>query len=414
MSLPGRLEFDLDPAFPATRSLPLRYAPAVLAGHLATEDLLAASQQEGARLIELGEYRGVRLLLLDETTCMKTGTYKSLDGCIATAMCRKLGISRAVFSSGANVGAALTDYAAKTGLESFFFCPAGTIHKLDGALFDRPSAHLIAVEGSDRRVKESARAFAEALDLPLIPRLQWRLLSAACRGLFIAEEIRKRDGRFSWFTQAVCAGYGPIGIYQALRALAAAGQIDRSRIPRLLAVQQAALCPIVRAWSAGQASLAGLGPTDWQAPPIEPSLYNVHPDKTYPMLYEILQAFGGDALAVAEADFDRHAGPFLDMLGRAGIRLTETSVGGKTQYVEKAGLLGGAGTLKAIADGRIAKGETVICALTGGAGPAPRTPAREEYRIPANRPPAEAAQKLASIVKHTSTAAEAPKNTCRF
>jgi len=236
--IPERLALEWDAAYSAGQSVVLRYAPALLRGVLSREDLLACSQKEGLRLLDLGTYRNVRLLLLDETSGMKTGTYKSLDGCIATAMCRKRGIRRVVFSSGSNTGMALTDYAGNAGMESFFFCPTGTLYKLDGKAFDRPGAHLIAVEGLDRRVKKAAGVFAEAIEAPVIPALEWRLLSGACRGLFLAEQMLQLNLSCSWFVQAVCAGFGPIGLFGALDALARAGHMAPSRIPRFMGVQQ--------------------------------------------------------------------------------------------------------------------------------------------------------------------------------
>lgn len=410
MTCPGRFQFPskgrpepsglgdlVDADVPAAQSVALRYAPGLLSDRLAREDLLACSQREGLRMLDLGTYEGVRLFVLDETTGMKTGTYKSLDGCISSAMCRKLGIRRAAFSSGANTGLALTDYAAKIGLESFFFCPTDTLYKLDGGLFERPSAHLIAVDGgaADRRVKEAARLFAEALEIPLIPPLEWRMLSTACRGLFIAEWILAHDHARPWLTQAVCAGYGPIGAYQVLRGLAEAGRLDPGRIPRFMGFQQAALCPMVRAWQAGRSDLAASTSTQWQEHPIEPGLYNARPVQTYPLLYDLLTHCDGDMLAVSRAEFDEHVEEFVRLLKAVGIVPTRIPGPGETQYLERAGLLAGAGTIKAVKDGRIEKGQTVICALTGGAGPMPTAPAEPEYRIRADTSVAQAVRQLA-------------------
>jgi len=115
------MKFTVDERYSAECSVVLRYAPALLDG----TDVLATSRQEGIRILDLGSWRGVNLKLLDESSLMASGTYKSLDGCLSTALCRKEGIQRAVFSSGANAGSALSLYGATTGLESFFFCQSG-------------------------------------------------------------------------------------------------------------------------------------------------------------------------------------------------------------------------------------------------------------------------------------------------
>jgi len=393
--VPERIELNVDGACEAYRSVALRYAPALLDGVLAPDDLRACSRREGIRLLDLGEVDGVRLWAMDETTGMASGTHKSLDGCVTAALCRRLGIARAAFSSGANGGSALTLYGAAAGLETFFFCPAGNLGKLDGALFDRPGAHLVAVEGSDRRVKEACRLFAEAAAVPAVPRLEWRLLSAACRGLFLAEQVIRLGRRFTWLAQSVCAGYGPIGIYRALGALAAGGQLDAATVPRFLGVQQAGLCPMVRAWERGLAHLPPLESTSWREGPIEPVLYNVYPDETYPLVHALLRRWGGDMLAVGHGEFDRHAEVFLRRLEGAGVALTRVGGNGPAGLLEKAGLLAGAGAIKAIRQGTILPGQSVLCALTGGAGPAPTRPARAAFRIGPDVPLPRAVRELA-------------------
>ena len=378
--LPEKLEFRIDEGHPADRSVVLRYAPALLDGTIPRADVQACSRREGMSVVDLGEFRGVQLAVLDETTAMASGTYKSLAGCVSTALCRRRGIARAVFSSGANAGAALTLYGQSIGLESFFFCPAGNIGKLDGALFGRPTAHLVAVEGSDRRVKQAASLFAQRIGAPVIPALSWRMLSAANRGLFLAEQAIRNGRRVDWLVQAVCAGYGPLGTYSALGRLAESGSLDRKRVPRFLGVQQGGLCPIVQAWRQGQAQLPPM-PDHWHEAPIESVLYNTHPDQTYPMIHRLLKTWGGDMIAVDQAHFAGLASEFVSRLGAAGMRLTRVTVDGRSKLLESAGVLAGAGAMLAITEGRISPGQTVLCALTGGGGPAPARPAMPDHRI---------------------------------
>ncbi len=381
MLLPYDMQLVVDDRHTPETSVVLRYASSLLNSLLTREELLATSQLEGLRIVELESYKGVPMLLLDETTCTQTGTYKSLDGCIAAALCRKQGITQAVFSSGANTGVALTDYGTRVGLETFFFCPASTIYKLEGTIFERPGAHLIAVEGHDRHVKLAAELFAKATGIPLIPPLEWRVLSAAFRGFFLAEQILRHNRRFDWFAQTICAGYGPVGIYQVLTTLVRSNELKSSQRPRFLGVQQAGLCPIVRAWENGLTSLPTLESTEWQDRPIEPSLYNLHPDVTYPLLWEILQNCDGKMLAVLAKEFYQYVPIFTSMIENVGIRLTCIDRGGKSQYLECAGLLAGCGVIKAIDGGMIRPEETVLCALTGGAGRLPLRPAQPEWCI---------------------------------
>ena len=378
----NQLRFEVDPSYSSSSRLILRYASALLSNGL-IDAIQLTTQQEGSRILELGEYHGVQLFLLDESSGMKTGTYKSLDGCLTTAICKNSGYKQVAFSSGANTGVALTDYAGKIDLETFFFCPTNTLFKLDGRLFERHGAHLIAIQGQDQRVKEAATLFASFCNIPVIPKMEWRLLSARFRSLFIAESMRQMKHGFDWLGQAVCAGFGPIGVFKTLRELSQSGEIDPQWIPKFLGIQQARVSPIVEAWNNKRDNLASTNFDGSGEPFIEPALYNANPAQTYPLLNEILQVVGGHMMAVRVADFEQYLDDFLELLTKAGIQPTLIRANGKADYIEKAGLLAGTGILKAINDGLIRSGESVLCCLTGGAGPLPEKPAVPEFVIPA-------------------------------
>ena len=399
--------FQINPNYSADVSAPLRYASGLFRDHLSEEEIRAVSLKEGFRAVELESYRGVPLWLLDETTQMRSGTYKSLDGCISTALSKKLGFKQVAFSSGSNAGSALTEYGTRAGLETFFFCPVTTFYKLDGKLFQSKQAHLIAVEGSDQRVKEASKIFSEMADVPLIPRLEWRLLSSGIRGFFIAETMRNREKGFDWFAQAICAGFGPIGIFQALESLADAAAIPRSWIPRFLGIQQAGLSPIATAWADGLSQLKEPEST-WSESSIEPGLYNTNPSQTYPLLYEILNRAGGDVITVRQAEFPSYLEKFVDLLSNAGITLMTIQKGEKKEYLERAGLLAGAGTLKAIDDGGVQAGETVLCSLSGGTRMQPPSTVSPEFHI---REDASLKEQVEDYVKHLhSQATKVPGN----
>ncbi len=377
-------QLRIDDAQPAEQSIALRYADALEPFGLSRRALAATSLREGARILPLGEWRGVALWVADESSRMATGTYKSLDGCVTTALCRSLGLDAMVFSSGANAGVALTRYGARAGLATYFFCPVSTLYKLDAELFDPPSAHLIAVEGHDRRVKQAAQAMADWLDLPVVPQLDWRLLAASLRGLFLAERLRDGE-QFDWLSQSVCAGYGPLGIYRVMHDLVAGGTIDHSSVPRFLGVQQVGLSPIADAWQAGLDALPE--PTDNSArpAPIEPTLYNMHPAATYPQLAATLRDTRGAMQAVTRGDFDRLIETYVAMLRDAGVEPTTFMRDGRMEYLERAGLMGGVGTLRAIEQGVIEPGQRVLCSLTGGAGAAPTSMAQPAHVITESR-----------------------------
>jgi threonine synthase len=371
----------IDSRHSAQNEAVLRYFPQLLSEIIPAELLQRSSIREGFRLTELRPFQNVRLLVLDESSCMQTGTYKSLDGCITTSLCKHLGYKQIAFSSGANAGMALAEYGNRVGIETYFFCPSTTLYKIRGELFHNPLSHLICVEGTDRDVKRTARLFGELTGTPVVPLLEWRLLASSIRGKFLAEQMKSASQGYDWFAQSVCAGFGPIGTYRALWELSKAGELDSSWIPAFLGIQQSALSPIATAWKSGAASLSE--PAEWNpGPSIEPGLYNTHPKETYGSLTDILSRTKGDMLIVEADEYSVNRQEYVDRLQEAGIRLTTQPQTG--EYIERAGVLAGSGIIKAIKTGKIKEGQTVICSLSGGTGPLPASTPQPEWMIPQN------------------------------
>ncbi len=325
------------------------------------------SIREGARIVSLPAYRGVALHVLDETCWMATGSLKSIDGCLTASLCRADGIARIAFESGGNTGSALTRYGRNAGLETFFFCPCDNIDLLDGGLFDGPRAHLVGVENR-ARVKELAALFARTAGIRQFPEKSWRYAAGMFRGLFLAEHL-PAAGPFGWISQAISAAFGPIGIYGVLDAF----REEVGALPRFLGIQQEANCPMFRAWNPEGARR--LGPAGGRGGELLAKImYDESPDthRTWRDLRRLLLRTRGDLLTVNGAEFESRLappaeyGPLPDRLRSRGIAIATRS----GQVVEKTGLLALAGTLKAIDEGIIRAGESVLCCLTGGAGEA--------------------------------------------
>ena len=243
-----RLDEVIDPAYPAETSVVCRYRHAFSFG-APDEDaafkaaLLDTSIREGARIFPLLTYRGVDLHVLDESSLMQTGTLKSIDGCLTAAKCRLRGYERVVFESGGNTGTALTAYGQKAGLETFCFVPEANVPLLDSRVFERETAHLIAVADAGL-VKKSARLFRGLNGIQHIPDVAWRYEASRFRGCFILEHSM-RHGGFDWLVQTISAAFGPIGIYSVLHGF----ESGLDRIPRFLGIQQEANCPMYKAWT---------------------------------------------------------------------------------------------------------------------------------------------------------------------
>lgn len=371
----------IDAAYKPEESLVLRYHKGISLDGLTEDDLKAAALKEGARIFRLLDYKGVPVYLADESTLMSSGTFKTLEAYLTMALCKKKKYKKVAFSSGANLGSALTLYGQKCGVETFFFHPENTSWKFDKSLFDSPAAHLISVDKPETEVKRAAMLFAEMSGIKHIPEMEWRLSATGLRALFVFEFIIKKRIRFDWISQTVCAGYGPIGFYNMAGKLIREGVINKENVPKFLGIQQESLSPMVRAWQKRHSQIQSEDVVDASCDLLDEALYNTNPDSSYPILYKHLLDFGGELCSLNKEEYEKHLPMLLRELAAGNINLNKRHITGKEKILENAGLINLSGILKAIDNGLIKKGETVLSFFTGGAGSYSGREAVPEYEI---------------------------------
>jgi threonine synthase len=361
-------ERAIDRGCPADRSVVLRYRDVCRLSEDAAVDqklkaqLARTSLAEGLRVIRLLTYRGVEIEILDATSLMASRTHKSIDGCVTTAHCTLAGHRRIVFESGGNTGTALTLYASSAGLETFLFLPAENLRLLDAAVYARPGVHVFAVEDA-AAVKPAAAAFAAREGIPRVPQKGWRQQASSFVGCFVLEHLLGH-ARPTHFVQGISAAFAPIGIYRMLEPF-------RERLgglPAFLGVQQAANCPMYRAWRGDDIAEIPL-PSSTTAL-LAPVMYDGAPRTygTFDDLEALLHRNGGDLTTIDRAAFERWLS--LDVEGRspvehlASARINIAARDG--DIVEKAGLMGLAAAFREIAAGRFAAGSRLLVSITGG------------------------------------------------
>ncbi len=362
------LDKYIDSAYKPEESLMLRYHKGIAFNNLSKYDFEAISLREGTKIYKLIDYKNVSIYIADESSLMSAGTFKTLEACLTMAICKKKKYSRVVFSSGANMGSALTIYGQKTGVETFFFHPESTSWKLNGSSFGPPTAHLISVDKPEKEVKKAALLFAALAGIPHVPEMEWRFLANGLRAFFVFEYMLKNCIQFDWISQAICAGYGPIGFYNTATKLMQEAIINKRNIPKLLGIQQENLSPIVKAWQNRHSKILFQDVISIPNELFVPNLYNTNPDSSYPLLYEHLLNFGGHLSTINKQEYENYLPLLLDKLTKIGINLTKRYLNGKDEILEKAGLLGLSGCLKSIDSGIIKEGETVLTFFTGGVG----------------------------------------------
>lgn len=351
----------------AAESILVRHWPMVerlgFAGAISRAAIGRASLAEGMRLVPVGEHRGVQIVLCDESSAMETGTYKDLDACLVRASVEDglLPSRRLVVCSGANLGYAAARYLRSSGAELFLFQPTTTLFKLDAANFAWPGVHLVGVDRPEPEVKALAAGFAARYGGVIVPSQELRLTASAVRALALLEQLEAQGLHAHCLAQTMCAGYGPAGIYRCFARLRALGLLHR--VPRLVGFQQDANAPMVSAWRAGASEVTEASAAPDVAGYLEPVLYNTRPADNYPRVREILRDTGGALASLSATDRAAHLDLVLGWLGRAGLSLTRTPDG---RLLEQTGLLTGIGIAKAIDQGLVAPGETVLYMFTGG------------------------------------------------
>ena len=321
------------------------------------------SLREGLQIVPLMQYGGVTIDVLDESSLMATGTLKSIDGCLAAARCLESGIERCVFESGGNTGSALTLYVGTAGLESYLFLPVENLDLLDSRIFGRSHTHLVTV-GDPGQVKPSAHAFAERHDLVRIPQPGWRYQASKLIGCYLLERALEAPF-YDTMVQSISAAFGPIGIFQVLTDNLPSG----TPLPRFIGIQQAANCPMYRAWS-GEESQAIDAPVRSTRELLTRVMYDNAPGTygTFESLRHLLNDSGGhldtlDHQEIAEGlERSSEGSDLLTLLAEAGLRIGLRS----GEVLEKAGLIALLGTLKQIDAGKIQPGERVLVCFTGG------------------------------------------------
>jgi threonine synthase len=247
----------------------------------------------------------------------------------------------------------------------YFFHPRSTLYKLDAANFAGDRVKVITVDRPEREVKRLAKEFADTYGITHVPNLDWRFAASAVRAMHIMERSLLPGRRVDWMAQTICAGFGPVGIYDCWSWLIGKKLMPADMVPSFLGIQQAANAPIVRAWEKGSRRITEQDiVANSLESYIEPGLYNTNPNINYANLNDLNERYGGAFLAVEGDDYSTYEQTVINWFRDAGLEFTRMPQSG--EILERAGILTGVGILKAIEVGVLEQGSRVLYLLTGG------------------------------------------------
>lgn len=245
---------------------------------------------------------------------LPSGSYKDRGAACLVSYLKEAGVKAAVEDSSGNAGAALAAYAARGGVSLKVFCPSSAAAgKL--AQIGLYGADLVPVEGARPRATEALLDYIGNSNTVYASHLWQPLFLEGLRTM--AYEIAEQLG---WAAPdlilcPVGAGSILLGLHWGFQDLLAAGVIDR--LPRLVAVQAAAIAPVATALRNGATSVE---PVHQGRPTLAEGIALPAPVRGAEVMAALHQTEGA-AVTVTEDEI----ADGLRSLGRAGFCVEPTS-----------------------------------------------------------------------------------------
>ena len=221
-----------------------------------------------------------------------TGSFKDRGTEVMINILAAQGETHIVDDSSGNAGASVAAYAAQAGMRAEIFVPA----------YASPAKQAqIAVYGAEVRPIPGVRGNAKQAALEAAERGAALASHAYHPGflggqLTVAWELWEQLGHRApdWYVVPVGQGVHLLGVWLGFRALRAAGLV--SKLPRLVAVQAAALAPLCHAFEAG---LEAVPPVEPATPSVAEGLAIAEPVRGKRLLQAIRET-GGTCVAVED------------------------------------------------------------------------------------------------------------------
>lgn len=185
-----------------------------------------------------------------------TASFKDRGTAVMINLLAHQGVTQVADDSSGNAGASVAAFAARAGMAAEIYVPAhaSPAKQAQIAIYGaqvravpgpRLNAKLAAIEAAERGVVYASHAYHPAF-----------LLGQQSVAWELWEQL---DGRApDWYVVPVGQGVHLLGVWLGFRRLRAAGLVDR--LPRLVAVQAAALAPVCHAFDAGLDTVPAVEP----------------------------------------------------------------------------------------------------------------------------------------------------------
>lgn len=264
--------------------------------------------------------------------CNPTGSFKDRGMVVAVAKAAENGARTVVCASTGNTSASAAAYAARAGLRCAVLIPSGQIARGKLAQAYVYGAKILAIDGNFDRALELTRELAEAGNFAIVNSINHNRLEGQKTAAF---EIVDDLGRAPDVLALPVGNAGNITAYW--RGFTEYARAQASALPRMWGFQAAGAAPLVRGKPIADphtvATAIKIGnPASWNG------------------AIRARDESGGEISAVSDDEI-RAASMFLS--SREGV------------FVEPASAASVAGIMKKAREGKLARGQTIACILTG-------------------------------------------------
>ena len=247
------------------------------------------------RAKNLGAMLGLKNLYIKDERQGPTGSFKDRQAAVAISVMQEIGVSEAVVASTGNVAIAYSAYAAKAGIKMWAFfpnqVPGDKIREV--ALY---GTEVVNVTGTYDQTKTIASRFADNQGIHYDRGIKSiaAMESMKTMAFEIAEDLDWRSP--DWFIQGVSGGMGPLGVAKGFEELMELGLADK--VPALGLIQSEGCTPMVDAFNN---NLPVAVPVE-NPSTIIVTLSTGNPGRSYQLLFEIMQKYGGGAASASDEE----------------------------------------------------------------------------------------------------------------
>lgn len=231
----------------------------------------------------LAEILNVETVHLLPQTRNATGTFKDNEAVIVAAKCREWGLTHVCMHSSGNTARSYQYYLDRVGIRCTGFVPQASAYKCPTVA--RGDCRIVSVSGGMGDAAAASIAYSEDTGACRLTPSAWKVEGKVPIGLAIAEHCPAA----TVVAVTIASGYGPLGMDRAFVRLTNAG-LASSR-PRFLLAQAE------DAGVLGSAVQSGADRIDLSAmvPPekaFEPTLQSTNPNRTLPLIRDLVQRTG--------------------------------------------------------------------------------------------------------------------------